>query len=213
MTQGLDKRFLEKVMINLGEAFAYAKQDYDLSLDTFMSYLIVSGYAKEIEEGNPSIVFGQSGYEWVHNVFRLLNINVDIKMPAFDYRRLESFWCGYVLMYYQSQSGYSFSAIQKRISIEDICSMYYPLHESSEDKFVDVMNGIMKGYGVVTKLQAKRKMLGLSQSQLAKRADVNLRTLQEYEIGQKDINKASSETVYRLALALNCEVKDILELH
>lgn len=63
-----------------------------------------------------------------------------------------------------------------------------------------------------TKLSIIRKSKGLSQSQLANKADVNLRTLQDYEQGKKDINAAAAITVYRLSVALGCEVKDLLEI-
>ena len=41
---------------------------------------------------------------------------------------------------------------------------------------------------------------------------VNLRTLQQYEHGTKDINKASVSSVYALAKTLNCNVEDLLEM-
>lgn len=61
-----------------------------------------------------------------------------------------------------------------------------------------------------TNLQKVRKAAGLSQSQLAQRAGVSLRTLQHYEIGSKDIRKAAVETVLALAEALNCDLKEII---
>lgn len=62
----------------------------------------------------------------------------------------------------------------------------------------------------MTKLKFKRMQQGLSQSQLAKKSDVNYRMLQRYEQGSADINKANILTIYRLSLALNCNAKDIL---
>lgn len=61
-----------------------------------------------------------------------------------------------------------------------------------------------------TNLQKVRQAAGLSQSQLAQRAGVSLRTLQHYEIGSKDIRKAAVETVLALAEALNCDLKEII---
>ena len=63
---------------------------------------------------------------------------------------------------------------------------------------------------MITKLQQKRKEAGLSQSQLAAKSGVPLRTLQHYEIGDKDIRKAAVETVLALAEALGCDLKEIL---
>lgn len=61
-------------------------------------------------------------------------------------------------------------------------------------------------------LQRIRKEKGLSQSELAKKSNVSLRMIQKYEIGEKDINKASALTVYNLSVALDVSVSDLLEL-
>lgn len=47
---------------------------------------------------------------------------------------------------------------------------------------------------------------------LIKNRIVNLRTLQQYELSTKDINKASVSLVYALAKTLNCNVEDLLEM-
>ena len=43
------------------------------------------------------------------------------------------------------------------------------------------------------------------------KADVLVRTIQQYEQRQKDINKAQAETLLRLARTLNCNVEDLME--
>lgn len=63
----------------------------------------------------------------------------------------------------------------------------------------------------MTNLKKIRKAAGLSQSKLAEVSGVNLRMIQYYEQGAKDINKAEVLTVYRLARALNCIVEDLIE--
>lgn len=64
-------------------------------------------------------------------------------------------------------------------------------------------------------LKAKRIAAGMSQNQLAEASGVNVRLLQHYEAesasSYRDINKAEAMTVYRLACALGCELRDILE--
>jgi transcriptional regulator with XRE-family HTH domain len=65
----------------------------------------------------------------------------------------------------------------------------------------------------MSKLQDRRKKAGFSQSQLAARVEgLSLRSLQHYERGSMDINKAAALIVWRLAVALGCEVVDILEI-
>ena len=62
------------------------------------------------------------------------------------------------------------------------------------------------------KLQERREAAGLSQSQLANMVEgLSLRTLQHYEQGSRDINKAAASTVHRLAVVLGCTVEDLLD--
>ena len=49
------------------------------------------------------------------------------------------------------------------------------------------------------------------QAELAKRSQVSLRSIQMYEQRNKDINKASAETVLRLSRVLGCTMEDLLE--
>lgn len=70
----------------------------------------------------------------------------------------------------------------------------------------------LTGAEIMTNLKAVRESKGLSQSQLAKASGVNVRLIQHYEQGFRDINKASVETVWKLAEALHCEMTDIMEM-
>lgn len=63
----------------------------------------------------------------------------------------------------------------------------------------------------MTNLQTIRNASGLSQSKLAEASGINVRIIQSYEQGQRDINVASVLTVYKLAQALNCTVEDLIE--
>lgn len=63
----------------------------------------------------------------------------------------------------------------------------------------------------MARLSERRKALGLSQSELAKKSGVPVRRIQYYEQGFRHINKAAADTVVALADALGCEVREILE--
>ena len=63
----------------------------------------------------------------------------------------------------------------------------------------------------MSNLKQKRESAGFSQSQLSKASDVNVRIIQDYEQGRRDINKAESFTVYKLSKALNCTMEDLIE--
>lgn len=78
-------------------------------------------------------------------------------------------------------------------------------------KFVDIVNRMIRRKNPPTRLQAQRKISGYSQRELAEKVGVNLRTLQQYEIRAKDINKAAGVTLLALAKVLGCRVEDLLE--
>lgn len=64
---------------------------------------------------------------------------------------------------------------------------------------------------MVRKLKEMRQAAGLSQSQLAEKAGINVRTLQHYEQGSKIFDHARMDTILRVCLALNCKFEDIIE--
>lgn len=61
-------------------------------------------------------------------------------------------------------------------------------------------------------LKRIRQERGFSQAELAKRAGVSVRMVQNYEQGANDINRAEALTVWRLAVALGCRMEDLIEL-
>ena len=63
----------------------------------------------------------------------------------------------------------------------------------------------------MTNLQRLRLAAGLSQSQLAKAANVKLRSIQAYEQKTKDINKAQLQSACTLAKVLSIRPEDLLE--
>lgn len=63
----------------------------------------------------------------------------------------------------------------------------------------------------MSKLKELRKKKGLTQKKLAEISNINLRTLQDYEIKRKSIDGAKIKTLLKLCISLNCELADILE--
>ena len=64
---------------------------------------------------------------------------------------------------------------------------------------------------MTTQLQLRRQATGMSQSELAKAAEMSVRTLQALEVGARNIDKVSVLTALKLARALGCSIEDILE--
>lgn len=61
------------------------------------------------------------------------------------------------------------------------------------------------------KLKEIRTAAGLSQSKLAEASGVNVRTIQHYEQGSKNLDHAKIDTLLKLSLALNCKLIDLIE--
>ena len=60
-------------------------------------------------------------------------------------------------------------------------------------------------------LQDQRLKANLSQSELAAVSGIKLRTIQQYENGQRNIDNAKLDTLCTLALACRCSVYDLIE--
>ena len=215
-TRAYDKFFLPGVMKNLGFAVDFAVNGCGVSADSFYDFFITSKVAKGIEEGSPLFICGCSGTELALSVFE--RVGFSDNLAAADsfvrFERSPEYWAGWILAFYQWETNLSFLKIRDYIPFSQIINMYEPLHEAPQEKFLDVMNDLIrqKDFGKKTNLHNLRKASGLTQKELSELTGVNLRTLQQYEIGSKDINKASGQTINSLALALHCNFYDVMEL-
>lgn len=63
----------------------------------------------------------------------------------------------------------------------------------------------------MTQLQDKRRASGMSQSELARKAEISVRTLQSLETGARNIDKVAVLTALKLARALDCNIEDVLD--
>lgn len=125
--------------------------------------------------------------------------------------RSEEYWCGWALAYYQWETALSFAQIEARVPIGDVRALYTPYHEMDIRQFADKMSELYLVAGTDTNLKLRRTRAGLSQRQLAEYSGVPLRTVQQYEQRQKNINKASFESVLALAQALSCRPESLFE--
>lgn len=62
-----------------------------------------------------------------------------------------------------------------------------------------------------TKIKAARLNAGLSQNELALKADLNLRTLQAYEQGYKSFDNARLDVIFKVALLCECRLENLIE--
>lgn len=89
--------------------------------------------------------------------------------------------------------------------------MYDPLHEADISKFASILDARIREAFPDTNLRRIRRTYGCSQSELAIHSGVSLRSIQMYEQRNKDINKASAETLLKLSKALGCTMEDLIE--
>lgn len=62
-----------------------------------------------------------------------------------------------------------------------------------------------------SKMKKMRLIAGLKQKELAALTGINTKTICQYEMDPSKINKASIESVAKIADALGCDIMDIIE--
>ncbi len=211
MIHAYDKTYLKNARSALGWMLDYAVHDLGYDLEAYFDLFIQSGVAKEFELGNCSFLAGRSGVELTYDVLFHMGRNVPTQPPRYTVNRSEEYWTGWALAYYQWFTALSFAEIISVIPIQEVRSLYIPYHEMDISHFVDYMNNQYQRAYPETELKRRRCHLGLSQRALSELSGVPLRTIQQYEQRQKNINKAQAEYVILLAKTLSCEPGDLME--
>lgn len=195
--------YLSDAMECLGEAFDVAVNSYGVQADRFYEMFQAGGFAERFQSGDASVISGITGRDLAERVISKAGLTFvcDKEMIAFD--RTPEFWAGWVLAYYQYSRCQSFRVIHKVITMDALTCLYRPYHEADEEKVCELIDGKFRELGR-TSLQRMRRWKGLSQSGLAKASGVGIRTLQQYELGNRELIKASYETVRRLSACLDC---------
>ncbi|MGN0267749.1 MAG: helix-turn-helix domain-containing protein [Lachnospiraceae bacterium] len=172
---------------------------------------IASSASKRMENGEPAYIAGKSGIEIVVEIIAETKGQELQIEPQEHFGRSREYWLGWAVAFYQWYSGRKYSDIFTVISFEDLQKMYYTLHEADITKFVDIMDSRMKEYFSEINLKRIRTAFGFTQAELSRRSGVSLRSIQMYEQRNKNINKASADTIYRLAKVLGCTMEDLIE--
>ena len=213
MTHAYSELYLDDAMNNLGDMVEFAVCDLGFDPDEFFGWFISSGIASKFEKGNPKYIAGLSGFELAEAVLRETNVSYEKREPSYFEFKGREYWAGWILAYYQWETGKRFEDIVKDgLTLSTVFSMYI-LHEADESKFVDAANELIARNKEKrkSKLSDIRKARGFTQQQLSKASGVTLRMIQLYEQRQNDISKAQVTVVIDLAKALGCEVEDLLD--
>lgn len=210
MIHAYDEIYLDDAMETLGNAVEYAVLFCKIDGQDFFDLFIISGIAEEFGRGNVKYISGMSGIELAQLVLKKCGKKIAAvkELPYIDYP--PEYWVGWILAYYQWYSGKKFSTVCRRITYQSISDLYSVLHEADPSKAICVFDEMMKNNGE-TNLARIRKERRLSQSQLARKAELSVRSIQLYEQRKTDINKAQYNHLDSLAKALACSVEDLLE--
>ena len=202
--------YLENIAVNIGTMFQYATNE-GFDPKYFWDVFVHSQIAKEIENGNPKYLVGCSAIDLLNFVLKEKmgkhkNIN-----PKHFLNPNRYYWVGYVLTYYQCYKNISFNRLNKLVNIQNILDLYDTLHEADISKFFKTMDEYISSNKNDTNLKQIRLAAGLSQSQLAEKANVSIRNIQMYEQRKNDINKAQVDILLRISKTLGCFIENLLE--
>lgn len=211
MIHAYDQVYLDKARVVLGRMLDFAVYDLNYDITEFFNMFLDSGLAARFEKGDYAVIVGMSGVELAYQVLELTTGNTERIKPTYTVDRSEEYWAGWALAYYQWETALRFEEIVRHVPIAEIVKLYSPYHEMDIRQFCDKMDERYRASKPETNLKTLRTKLGMSQRELAEASGVPLRTIQQYEQRQKNINKAQGEYLVMLAQALCCEVPDLIE--
>ena len=211
MTHAYQEIYLSNAQSMLGDAFDYGINACHIPGSSFVKLFAASTISKRLENGEPSYLSGKSGIEVAREILAETTGKVPDAAPQEHFDRSREYWIGWAVAYYQWFSGRSYSDIFQVVTFEELQRMYDPLHEADITKFADILDARMREFFTDTNLKRIRTAYGCTQAELAKRSGVSLRSIQMYEQRNKDINKASAETLLRLSKVLGCTMEDLME--
>ncbi len=205
-----DETYLPGAQRNLGEAFEYAVLSCGMEADEFADRFIASGLAQEWEEASPRVLAGISGTELARDALALTGAARDWPPPRRAFDCPPEYWAGWAVAYYQWWSARTFRDIFSIAPASEIVLRYVPLHEESENRFVDWMEGLAADRARSVPLKTMRLLRGWSQHVLGLRSGVNVRSIRQYEQDPASILRAGAGTVRILARTLGCRMDDLL---
>ena len=239
MTRAYDEICISRASDSLGRMLDYAVYSLHYDISAMMDLFIASGDASLFERGDIKIITGMSGIELAYDALEKSGIAYDRTQPRYTKSLSAEYWCGYTLAQIQWISGASFSRIMQQFKIQEFIASYsnyrlqfldgLPLNITDAERrertrlfgldfATDLVSRFISaadetfaestGYG--NKLKTLRIRSGLSQSGLAKAAGIPVRTIQQYEQGQKDLSKARAEYLISLARVLNCDPAQLI---
>ena len=210
-THAYDELYLDNARSTLGHAFDYALNTLCIPVPVFEDVLAVSPVSRQFAEGNPKYTVGMNGCELAKEILTSVHIAVPEAEDVMYVDRSPEYWAGWILAFYQWYTDHTFADIFRAAPLSKVLDMYPLYHEMDVMQSADALDQCMKTAFPTKRLRMQRNRCGLSQSQLSESSGVPLRQIQLFEQGQRDINRTSADTLYRLSKALHCRMENLLE--
>jgi DNA-binding transcriptional regulator YiaG len=211
MIHAYDKLYLDKAQTALGRMIDYAVYDLKYDPDRFFDLFIVSGYAARFGNGDFTLIVGKSGVELARITVETATGKETHIQPQYTMNRSPEYWAGWAMAYYQWYTSLTFREIVNAVPLSEIIMLYAPYHEMDIRQFCDKMSELYKSKHPETNLKHIRMLAGMTQNELASQSGIPLRTIQQYEQRQKDINKAKAEYLILLSKTLQCSPEALIE--
>lgn len=211
MIHAFDKIYLDDAVSEMACMLDYGINRLGIPVRAFYDMFLESDISQFMSEGNPTYVGGKSGVELCFDVLEQHDIHPDYVEQSISLSRSREYWTGWAIAHYQWYSGMSYSTIDNEVPIEDIRNMYEVYHEMDITRFYESMEKERQVRRLETYLKLYREKCGYSQRELAELSKVPLRTIQQYEQRQKNINHARAEYVINLSAVLGCQPRELME--
>ena len=209
MMYAYDRLYLSRAQSVLASMLDFAVYDLSIPIEEFYMRFLVSPLSNGFQSGESAVIAGRSGIELAADVMEDRSLTSRYRPNA---NRSPEYWTGWALAFFQWKSNLQFARINASIPITEILQMYNPFHEMDITQFCDHMLELYRKRNLVSNLKRMRQKTGLYHSDLAKLSNVPVRTIQQYEQRQKNINAAKAESLIRIAKYLYCSVDDLMEL-
>ncbi len=213
MIYAYEEIYLGKARTTLAWMLDYGVNGCELEIHSFYEMFLASTYVHRFEQGDCSVVAGLSGVELAQRVIRENVGEFEYPNPVFSLNRSPEYWLGFYLAYYQWYRNTTYAQINTHIPVTDLLVMYPKYHEMDVMNFVVEVDAMLNDRmeRQIARLQEYRKRLGMSQRELAEKSNVPVRTIQQYEQKQKNINHGRVDYIVSLSKALHCRPEDLLE--
>lgn len=210
MIRAYDQNYLERARDSFGIMLELAVSECKLDLREYYNCFLESDCSVRFAKGDVSIIAGCSGVDLIQSVLKNKDVCKGVEQHFLKHGR--EYWVGYSLAHYQWYCGIYFQVLDKEVPIETIAEWYPFYREQNISKFVIKMNEVRQASRCMTYLKMFRQNMNMTQKELADKTEIPIKTIQQYEQGQKSINKAKAEYVIRLARVLCCEPEQLLEM-